>query len=93
MAYRELCQLVTAFGEEVEVRGHKTREITNVAVTIRMDILGRKIADPDVMWLVDRILESGVGVLSEAYQMAYFPGDDLFALEQQGELDNKLGIN
>jgi hypothetical protein len=42
-------------------------------------ILGRVIADPDVMWLVDRILESGVGVLSEVYEMTWFPGDDLFA--------------
>lgn len=42
-------------------------------------ILGRKLADPDLMWLVDRILESGVGVLSEAYEMVYFPGDDLLA--------------
>jgi RNA-directed DNA polymerase len=42
-------------------------------------ILARKLADPDVMWLVDRILESGVGVLSEEYDMAWFPGDDLLA--------------
>jgi len=42
-------------------------------------ILGQAIADQDVMWLVDRILESGVGVLSEEYEMAYFPGDDLLA--------------
>jgi len=42
-------------------------------------ILTRKIGDQDVMWLVDRILESGVGVLSEEYEIAYFPGDDLFA--------------
>jgi hypothetical protein len=31
---------------------------------------------------MDRILESGVGVLSEAYQMTYFPGDDLFAIKR-----------
>jgi hypothetical protein len=31
------------------------------------------------MWLVDRIMESGVGVLSEEYEMAWFPGDDLTA--------------
>jgi RNA-directed DNA polymerase len=43
-------------------------------------VLGRVIDDPDVMWLVERILESGVGVLSEAYEMAWFPGDDLFAV-------------
>ncbi len=42
-------------------------------------ILGRVIADEDVLWLVDRILESGSGVLSEAYDVVYFPGDDLFA--------------
>jgi len=41
--------------------------------------LGRVVEDPDVMWLVDRILESGVGVLSQEYDMAWFPGDDLFA--------------
>jgi RNA-directed DNA polymerase len=42
-------------------------------------ILARKIADKDVMWLVDRILESGAGILTDEYQVIYFPGDDLFA--------------
>ena len=41
--------------------------------------LGRLICDADVMWLIDRILESGVGVLSEEYDMVWFPGDDLTA--------------
>lgn len=41
--------------------------------------LSHKIGDLDVLWLIDRILESGMGVLSEAYDMVYFPGDDLFA--------------
>ena len=39
-------------------------------------VLVRKIHDPDVLWLADRILESGVGVLSEQYDMVYFSGDD-----------------
>jgi RNA-directed DNA polymerase len=43
------------------------------------ETLARKLADPDVMWLVDRILASGVGVLSEEYEMTWFPGDDLWA--------------
>jgi hypothetical protein len=43
-------------------------------------VLGRKIVDPDVIWLVDRILESGIGVLTEEYDMVYFPGDSLFAV-------------
>lgn len=38
--------------------------------------LARKLPDPGVLWLVDRILESGVGVLSDEYQMTWFPGDD-----------------
>jgi RNA-directed DNA polymerase len=41
--------------------------------------LNRVIADPDVMWLVDRILESGIGVLREEYRVVWFPGDDLLA--------------
>jgi len=41
--------------------------------------LARLIADADTLWLCDVILQSGVGVLSEQYDMTYFPGDDLFA--------------
>lgn len=46
---------------------------------ILRDTLAAAIGDPDVLWLVDRILESGVGVLAEEYDMVYFPGDDLWA--------------
>jgi RNA-directed DNA polymerase len=49
---------------------------------ILRDILGRVVDDPDAMWLVDRILASGVGVLSDEYGMAWFPGDDLFAVNR-----------
>jgi hypothetical protein len=37
------------------------------------------IADPEVMGLVDLILASGEGVLSEEYDVVWFPGDDLLA--------------
>ena len=46
------------------------------------EILGRVIDDSDVMWLVGRILKSGVGVLSEEYDMVWFPGDGLFAVNR-----------
>lgn len=36
----------------------------------------------DVMWLIDKILQSGVGVLSEEYEMVYFPNDDLFSINR-----------
>ena len=42
-------------------------------------ILGRFIADEEAMWLIDRILESGIGVLSEEYELVWFPGDNLLA--------------
>jgi len=38
--------------------------------------LARLIADEDALWLCDVILQSGVGVLSEQYDMVWFPGDD-----------------
>jgi hypothetical protein len=34
------------------------------------------------MWLVDQILQSGRGVLSDRYTPVYFPGDDLFAINR-----------
>ncbi len=43
------------------------------------EVLARKLPDPGVLWLVDRILESGAGVLGDEYDMVWFPGDDLFA--------------
>lgn len=46
------------------------------------DILARKIDDADVMRLCDRILASGEGVLEEAYEMVYFPNDDLLAVNR-----------
>jgi retron-type reverse transcriptase len=49
---------------------------------ILRDTLCRVIPDEDVMWLVDRILASGIGVLSDEYEMVWFPGDDLFAMNR-----------
>jgi hypothetical protein len=43
-------------------------------------LLARRLSDPAVLWLIDRILKSGEGVLNNSYDMVYFPGDDLFAI-------------
>ncbi len=43
-------------------------------------LLARYIADPQVMRLIDLILNSGRGVLADEYAMRWFPGDDLFAV-------------
>jgi len=41
--------------------------------------LARVVKDDSLLWLIDRILESGEKVLADEYVMHYFPGDDLFA--------------
>jgi retron-type reverse transcriptase len=46
---------------------------------ILRDTLARTIHDDDTLWLCERILASGGGVLSEVYEMVWFAGDDLFA--------------
>lgn len=43
------------------------------------NILWGKVTDPDARWLIDQILSSGEGVLTDAYEMVWFPGDDLLA--------------
>lgn len=42
-------------------------------------ILADKIRDDDALWLIDQILVSGCGVLSEQYTMRWFADDDLLA--------------
>jgi retron-type reverse transcriptase len=44
--------------------------------------LNRRIQDGAVRRLIKRILDSGIGVLSEEYDMVYFRGDDLFAIQR-----------
>lgn len=45
-------------------------------------ILARHIADERIMGLIDLILAGGAEALRDAYQMVYFPGDDLFAINR-----------
>lgn len=46
---------------------------------ILRNILAKHIACPQTMGLSEQILASGIGVLSNEYDMVYFPGDDLLA--------------
>jgi hypothetical protein len=45
-------------------------------------LFARRISDPSALWLIDRILESGKDVLKNDYDMVYFSGDDLFAVNR-----------
>ena len=49
---------------------------------ILRNTLAHKIDDAQVLWLVDQILASGGGVLSEEYAMVWFPGDDLWTINR-----------
>src|SRR5690606_28845596 len=44
--------------------------------------LAKVITDEDTLWLIDRILKSGEGVLKDEYEMVWFPGDDLLAVDR-----------
>jgi retron-type reverse transcriptase len=48
-------------------------------------LLSHTIADPQVTWLCERIIDSGAGVLDSEREPRWFPGDDMFApLRPQG---------
>jgi len=49
---------------------------------ILREALAQVIREPEVLWLVDRIVESGAGVLDGEYSLVWFPGDDLFAVRR-----------
>lgn len=49
---------------------------------ILRNLLARHLKDADMLWLIDQILASGVGVHTEEYAMQWFPGDDLFGVNR-----------
>jgi len=61
------------------LKGDVQQFFPSIDHAILRDILARRIADQDVLWLVDQILRSGAGVLDSEYTMQWFPGDDLWA--------------
>lgn len=46
---------------------------------ILRDLLAQKISDEHTLWLIDTILHSGQHILTNQYDMVYFPGDNLLA--------------
>lgn len=61
------------------LRADIVKHFPSIDHAILRETLARTIPEHDVMALVDRILESGVGVLDDEYRMVWFPGDDLLA--------------
>lgn len=62
------------------LRADIVQHFASVDHAILLDILGRRISEPDVMALVEAITGSGRGVLDDEYRFVRFPGDDLFAI-------------
>jgi RNA-directed DNA polymerase len=60
-------------------QGDIVKYFPSIDHAILRDLLARRIADRQTLWLMDQILDSGAGVLADEYTMTYFPGDDLFA--------------
>ena len=60
--------------------------------------LKNMLPDESALWLIDRILASGQGVLSTEYDMVYFPDDDLLSVNRPrglpiGNLTSQLWAN
>jgi retron-type reverse transcriptase len=49
---------------------------------ILLDILKQKLPANKNLWLIQKIMRSGVGVLREEYDMTYFAGDDMFSVNR-----------
>ncbi len=65
--------------------GDIVKYFPSIDYEILRGLLARRIADRRVMWLIDQILASSVGILAGEYKMTYFPGDDLLsALRPRG---------
>lgn len=62
------------------------------------DCLAKMLPDDSAAWLIERILASGEGVLSEEYEMVYFPNDNLFSVNRPrglpiGNLTSQWWVN
>lgn len=64
------------------LQGDVTQFFPSIDHAILQIEIAKSLPDPSLMWLVERILASGQDVLAEEYDMVYFPGDDLFAVQR-----------
>ena len=49
---------------------------------VLLKILGQPIQDKSLLWLMERIIQSGQGILDNEYEMKFFSGDNLFAVNR-----------
>lgn len=46
------------------------------------EVLADTVRDDHTVWLIEQIINSGANVLRDEYEMVYFPGDDLLAVNR-----------
>ena len=59
--------------------GDIVKYFPSIDLEIMRNLLGRRIADRQVLWLIDQILASGADIQRGEASVTYFPGDNLFA--------------
>ena len=64
------------------LRADIVRHFPSLDHEIMFGLLAQTVTDEATLWLIERILASGRGVLKDEYEMVYFPGDDLFAVNR-----------
>ncbi|MES9905938.1 MAG: reverse transcriptase domain-containing protein [Sedimenticola sp.] len=62
------------------LRGDIVQHFASIDHEILLQRLTRRIDDPLLIQLIERIINSGQGVLEREYTMHWFPGDDLLAV-------------
>lgn len=62
------------------LRADLVQHFASVDHAILLDILRRQVPEPDIMALIEAIVDSGCGVLDEEYHYVPFPEDDLLAI-------------
>jgi len=62
------------------LRADIVQHFASIDHAILLDTLRRQIPEPDIMGLVEVIVESGRGVLDDEYRYERFPDDDLLAI-------------
>ncbi len=64
------------------LRADIVKHFPSIDHALLSDILADTVRDGRTQWLIDTIIASGADVLRDEYDMVYFPGDDLFAINR-----------
>jgi len=64
------------------LRADIVKHFPSIDHALLFDILADTVRDEQSLWLIERIIASGAGVLADQYTMVTFPGDDRLAVNR-----------